>query len=170
MGNRFATLFWGAVLITFGIGLIMSPAPPASAEQTGDFKGTWIASGKRRTLGFAADREVFTFELQGHVNLQDNVGNIRDFWSECIGLWDSQTGGTSRCVWRSVRGHLVYAVLNGELLKEGVAVKGTFVGGTDEADGIEGGFTLTWKAIFRNGDEDVITVHSTDLAGTYRIP
>jgi hypothetical protein len=86
------------------------------------------------------------------------------------GLWDSQTGGTARCVWRSPQRNHIYSMLSGELLKEGVAVQGEFVGGTGQVEGMEGTFSLTWKSFFFNEDERVLTLHAQDVTGTYRIP
>jgi len=159
---------WAVMTVsTFAVGL---QARYASAEQSGTFHGSWIASGKRQMLDYTANREVFTFTIEGHLNLEDHVGQVRDFWSTCIGLWDSQTGGTARCVWRSPQHNNIYSMMSGELLKEGVAVQGEFVGGTGKAEGIEGTFSLTWQSIFFNGDERVLTLHAKDVAGTYRIP
>lgn len=161
---------WIWALMTVGIFAAGLQARPASAEQSGTFHGSWIASGKRHMLDYMADRDVFTFAIEGHLNLTDHVGQVRDFWSTCIGLWDSQTGGTARCVWRSPQGNDIYSVLSGELLKEGVAVQGEFVGGTGQVEGIEGTFSLTWQSIFFNEDERVLTLHAQDVTGTYRIP
>jgi hypothetical protein len=141
-----------------------------SAEQTGTFKGTWIASGQRQIFDFAADREVGTFKLSGHVNLKDEVGEEKDFWAECIGLSDSVAGSTVRCVWHSMEGEKTYSVLSGQPLKEGVKVTGEFVGGTGKLKGIEGSYTFTWFSVFINKNRGIITGHTKDLSGSYRIP
>ena len=104
--------------------------PAASAEQTGTFAGTWVASGKRQPFDFVEGRNVGTFNLAGNVSLKDDFGEIEDFWAECIGLLDSVTGSSVRCVWRSLKGEKAYSVLSGQPLKEGVKVTGEFVGGT----------------------------------------
>jgi len=142
----------------------------ASAEQTGTFTGTWIASGQRQTLDFAADREVGTFKLTGHVNLQDEVGEEEDYWAECMGLSDSVAGSAARCVWRSMQGDKVYIVLAGQPLKEGVKVTGEFIGGTGNLKGIEGTFAFTWFSVFINKNQGIFTGHTKDLSGSYRIP
>ncbi len=142
----------------------------AAAEQTGTFKGSWIASGKRRLLDFAEDRQVFTFDLEGHVNLETNLGEVRDFWSRCVGLWDAETGGTTRCVWRDLEGNKVFSVLGGKVLEEAVQIEGELIGGTGPAEGIEGKFSFTWTSVFFDGDEQVLSGHTKDLAGSYRIP
>src|SRR5687768_16517275 len=156
---------WIWAVMSVSILAVGLQARHVSAEQSGTFQGSWIASGKRHMLDYIANREVFTFAIEGNLNLEDHVGQVRDFWSTCIGLWDSQTGGTARCVWRSPQGNHIYSVLNGELLKEGVAVQGEFVGGTGQVEGIEGTFSLTWKSIFFNGDERVLTLHAQNVTG-----
>ena len=151
-------------------GAAVVPAGNAWAEQQGTFKGSWIASGTRKLLDFTEGREIFTFHVEGHLNLEYDLGKTRDFWSECIGLWDAQKGGNTRCVWRSLEGDTIYCELSGQLMEEQVAVHGKFVGGTGKAEGVEGEFTLTSSSIFYNGDERVLTLHSKDIAGSYRIP
>lgn len=44
------------------------------------------------------------FRLSGHVNLTGKIGNEHNYWSECIGLADSEAGSDIRCVGRSFRG------------------------------------------------------------------
>ncbi len=156
--------------ITASAVAVFIPEREALAEESGTFSGSWIASGKRQSMDFLSGRVVSTFHIEGHLNLEDDVGEVRDFWSECIGLWDAETGGEARCVWRGLEGDKVFSVLRGELLKQDITVKGEFVGGTGRAEGIEGGFTLTSSRIYYDGDERVLTLHSKDLSGNYRIP
>jgi len=146
------------------------PAPYAAAAEEGTFSGTWIASGAREIQDFAEGREVFTFHVEGHVNLRDNLGGVADFWSECSGLWDAAVGSTTRCVWRGLEGQKVFIVLDGQPLAEGLQVSGQIVGGTGKLAGVEGAFTFTWTSVFINGDTDTLTGHTENIAGTYRIP
>lgn len=44
------------------------------------------------------------FRLSGHVNLTGKIGKEHNYWSECIGLADSEAGSDIRCVGRSFRG------------------------------------------------------------------
>ena len=158
-----------AIMVTITVATFIF-AQKASSEQTGSFTGTWIASGQRRTLDFAADREVGTFRLTGHVNLKDEVGEEEDYWAECVGLSDSVAGSAARCVWRSLKGQKAYCVLSGQPLKKGVRVTGEFVGGTGNLKGIGGSFTFTWFSVFINKDQGIFTGHTKDLTGSYRIP
>jgi len=145
-------------------------AQKASSEQTGSFTGTWIASGQRQTFDFVEGREVGTFELTGHVNLKDEVGEEEDYWAECVGLSDSVAGSTARCVWRSLKGQKAYCVLSGQPLKKGVRVTGEFVGGTGNLKGIGGSFIFTWVSVFINKDQGIFSGQTKDLTGSYRIP
>jgi len=142
----------------------------AVAEQSGSFSGTWIASGQRQTFDFVEGREVGTFKLAGNVSLKAELAGIEDFWAECVGLSDSVTGSSVRCVWRSLKGEKIYSVLSGQPLKEGVKVTGEFVGGTDNLKGLTGTFNFTWKSAFTDKDQGIFTGFTQDLNGTYKIP
>ena len=158
-----------AVMITLTVATFIS-AQKASAEQSGSFNGTWIASGQRQTLDFVEDREVGTFELTGHVNLQDEVGQEKDYWAECVGLSDSVAGSTARCVWQSMENEKIFIILEGRPFKKGVKVTGEIVGGTGNLKGIEGKFAFTWFSVFTNKNQGIFTGHTKDLTGSYRIP
>ena len=142
----------------------------ASAEETGSFAGTWIASGQRQAFDFVEGREVGTFKLAGNVSLKDEFGEIEDFWAECVGLSDSVAGSSVRCVWRSLKGEKAYSVLSGQPLKEGVKVTGKFVGGTESLKGLTGTFNFTWTSTFTDEDQGIFTGHTKDLSGSYQIP
>jgi hypothetical protein len=142
----------------------------AYAAEEGTFAGTWIASGQRQVLEFLPGREVFTYKVRGHVNLRDDLGKGADYWSECAGLWDAQTGSTGRCVWRGMDGAKVFVVLRGQALEEGIQVAGEVVGGTGSLEGAQGTFTFTWASVFINPDTDTLTGHTENIVGTYRIP
>ena len=141
-----------------------------TAQRTGSFSGTWIASGQRHAFDFLKEREVGTFRLTGHVNLKENLGEIEDYWAECVGLSDSETGGSARCVWRSMEGDKAYIMLTGKPLEKSNKVTGEFVGGTGSLRGIEGTFTFTWSSVFTNKNQGTFTGQTKDLKGSYRIP
>jgi hypothetical protein len=170
MPDRIKTLLRPLALIAFACIATFSPARDASAEQTGSFTGSWVASGQRQRFDFVEGREVGTFELSGNVSLKDDFGGIEDFWAQCIGLSDSVSGGSVRCVWRSLKGERVYSVLSSQPLAEGVKVTGDFVGGTGSLKGASGTFTFTWSSAFIDKDQDMFTGHTEDLSGSYRIP
>lgn len=141
-----------------------------AAEQAGSFSGSWIASGQRHAFDFAEGREVGTFKLTGHVNLEDEIGTTRDFWAECVGLADSVSGSAVRCVWRSLDGAKAYSVLHGRPMKTHLQIDGEFVGGTGQLEGIEGTFRFSWSSVFVDERRETFTGHTRDLEGSYRIP
>jgi len=143
----------------------------ASAEQDGTFAGTWTVSGQWQPLDFEDGREVFIFKLSGHVNLKNEIGEVKDFWSECVGLWDSKTGGSTRCAWRDPNGNkAAYIVLSGQLVKEDVKVTGEFVGGAGTLKGLTGTLSFTWSSVYRNETDRILTGYTKDLTGSYGIP
>jgi len=169
MGN-WGKLFSRAVLVvTAVVGFTLS-CGVVFAEETGAFEGTLTASGNRQILDFIEGRTVFTFSLEGHVNLKNAVGGERDFWAEWVGLWDSETGGTIRCVWDDMKGRKIYLVLNGTQLEKGATLTGEFVGGTGPFQGIQGNFILTWALVSFNTDDKVIAGYAKDVKGSYRLP
>ena len=157
------------IIVIFAVAALIT-APHASAEQSGTFSGTWIASGKRQPFDFVEGREVGTFKLAGNVSLKDEFGGIEDFWAECVGLSDSVAGSSVRCVWRSLQGEKAYSFLSGQPLKKGVRVTGEFVGGTDSLKGLTGTFNFTWMSTFTDKNRGIFTGHTKDLKGTYKIP
>ena len=158
-----------AIIVIFAFTAVLA-VQEASAEQAGTFTGAWVASGKRQPFDFAEGRDVGTFNLAGNVSLKDEIGEIEDFWAECIGLSDSTAGSSVRCVWRSLKGAKAYSILSGQPLKEGVKVSGEFVGGTGSLKGITGTFTFTWTSTFTDKDQGIFTGHTQNISGSYRIP
>ena len=146
------------------------PIQEVMAEQSGTFTGTWVASGKRQPFDFVKGREIGTFKLTGHVNLKDEIGETEDYWAECVGLADSVTGSTVRCVWRSLKGEKAYSVISGPPPQEGVKATGEFVGGTGSLERLTGSFTFTWTSTFTDQNQGVFTGHTEDITGSYRIP
>ena len=166
---------WGnmvakTLLIVFAVGALMLPCGLTAAERSGTFEGTLSASGERQTLDFIEGRSVFTFSLEGHVNLKNAVGETGDFWARWIGLWDTQTGGTIRCVWDNMHGEKIYVVLSGTQMKEGATLTGEFIGGTGEFKGIQGNFIFTWTTVSFNTGDAVVAGYAKDIKGSYRIP
>jgi len=172
MRDRIKALLQALAIIApaFFAVFMLALAQGASAEQTGSFTGSWIASGQRQVFDFVEGRDVGTFNLAGNVSLKDDFGGIEDFWAQCVGLSDSTAGSSVRCVWRSLKGEKAYSVLSGRPLKEGVKVTGEFVGGTDSLKGLTGTFNFTWTATFTDKNQDIFTGHTKDLQGSYKIP
>ena len=170
MGFRITAGIPGLAIIVIFAFIAIFAVQGASAEQTGTFTGAWVASGKRQPFDFVEGRDIGTFNLAGNVSLKDDIGEIEDFWAECVGLSDSKAGSSVRCVWRSLKGAKAYSILSGQPLKEGVKVTGKFVGGTGGLKGVSGAFTFTWTSTFTDKDQGIFTGHTNDLSGRYRIP
>ena len=170
MRDRIKALLQSLAIIVPAFVAVFLLTRAASAEQIGTFAGSWIASGQRQAFDFVEGREVGTFKLAGNVSLKQELGGIEDFWAECVGLSDSVSGSSVRCVWRSLKGEKAYSVLSGQPLKQGVKVTGEFVGGTDSLKGLTGAFDFTWTSTFTDNNQDIFTGFTKDLNGTYKIP
>jgi hypothetical protein len=171
MNATFAKKFcWG---ILFGALLLTAGAPTASqAAEAGDFKGTWVANGTRKPFAFSADRKIYTFEISGHVNLQTGLGKVKNYWSTCVGLSDSETGSIARCVWKDLDGPEVYITLKSDQLQTNSRVFGSIVGGTEHLAGISGDLSFVWSAVtfLEEAGVESVTGQTLDLSGTYRVP
>jgi len=143
-----------------------------NSAESGNFTGTWVANGSKEILSFGEGREAALFKLSGHVNLQDQVGEESDYWSECIGLADTETGSAVRCVWKSLDGQEIYLTLEGKRLIEGSSVTGTIVGGNKAAKGITGSVQFKWSSmsIHSNNDKTNIGGYAKELNGNYQLP
>jgi len=143
------------------------------AAESGEFKGTIIANGTRTPFPFANERQVFTFKLSGHVNLQTSISKQKDYWSECIGLADSVTGGIGRCVWKDLAGPEIYLTIQSDKPQQGGQVIGTIVGGSGKLAGISGELSFNWSSVITLTEaEGVVSVtgQTKNLIGSYRIP
>ncbi|WP_306535185.1 hypothetical protein [Geobacter sp.] len=125
--------------------LLLVSLTESHAAESGEFKGGWIANGTRAPFPFGDGRQVFTFKLAGHVNLQTVLGKKKDYWSECVGFADSVTGVVGRCVWKDLAGPEIYIMLQSNQLQQGSLVTGTIVGGTGPLAGISGDVSFNWS-------------------------
>jgi len=153
--------------------LTTSPMTKSHAAESGEFKGSWIANGTRTPFSFGDGRQVFTFKLSGHINLQTTIDKKKDYWAECVGLADSVTGFTGRCVWKDLAGPEIYLVVQGSQMLQGIQVTGTIVGGTGHLTGISGDVSFNWSSVIVQTDADGIvnvTGETRNLGGRYRIP
>jgi hypothetical protein len=143
------------------------------AAESGEFKGAMIANGTRTSFPFGDGRQVFTFKLAGHVNLQTALGKKKDYWSECVGLADSVTGIVGRCVWKDLAGPEIYVTLQSDRLQQGSQVTGTIVGGTGNLSGISGELSFNWASVITLTEaEGVVSVtgQTRNLSGSYQVP
>ena len=168
MKGRLTLLIFACAVLLFAA----SPVIQSHAAESGEFKGSWIANGSRIPFPFAEGRQVFTFKIAGHVNLQTALGKKRDYWAECIGLGDSVTGIVGRCVWKDLAGPEIYITIRSDRLEHGSQVTGTIVGGTGPLAGISGDLLFNWSSVIEMKDEDIVTVtgQTRNLDGRYRVP
>lgn len=165
---------WCVLLFLFCWGLAASGGMASSvvAAEDGSFTGTWVANGSKEALALGSERETALFKLSGDVNLTNKVGKESHYWSECIGLADSETGSDIRCVWRSLDGTEIYLTLKGTRMEKGSSITGSIVGGTGAVKGITGTLSFTWSMMsFKQVDEETgISGFSQDVTGTYKLP
>jgi len=106
------------------------------------------------------------------VNLQTTIGKKKDYWSECVGMSDSQTGSVARCVWSDLDGPKIYITLQTDQIKQDVPVRGSIIGGSEQLNGISGDLSFIWSSVTfqKEGNKTTVTGQALDLHGRYQIP
>jgi hypothetical protein len=172
MGNRTGKSFILLIAFFWFLAASESSVSSVSAAEEGAFSGTWVANGSKEVLAFGSERESALFKLSGDVNLTNKVGKESNYWSECIGLADSETGSDIRCVWRSLHGDEIYLIMKGQRMEKGSSITGTIVGGSGAAKGITGALRFTWSMMsFEQPNKEIgISGFSKDVSGTYILP
>ena len=170
--NQFSERWGWLVINLIVISLALGLPTVSRAAEPGAFNGTWVANGSREMFPFSDDREVYTFELSGHVSLKTNLGKKNDYWSECIGLSDSAEGAVARCVWKDLDGSELYITLQSKRLNEDSRVTGTIVGGSEQLEGITGSLSFVWSSISfqKEGTREAVAGQTLGLSGTYQLP
>lgn len=165
------------LLLAFFICIVFTYFIPGSlklavADEKETFSGTWVANGSKEILALGENREAALFKLSGHVNLLNKVGEESDYWSECIGLADSEKGSNARCVWKSLNGQEIYLHLQSEQLSEGSRVTGVIVGGNRAAEGISGNLNFIWSSMSAHSSNGKINIggYAKELSGSYQLP
>lgn len=163
-----------SLLITSLIVVLLTVSLPtvSSAATSGEFNGTWVANGSRVEFPFSADREIYAFELSGHVSLKTKIGDKKNYWSDCVGFSDSVDGAVARCVWKDLNGSKVYISLKSKPPREGGQVVGTIVGGSGQLEGLSGNLFFTWSSfsVQEESGKSMIMGQTLDLNGNYQIP
>ena len=175
MGNGIRKPYILLVLLFWCLAASESMVSPVLAAEDGTFAGTWVANGSKEMLALGTDREAALFKLSGDVNLTHKIGKESNYWSECIGLADSETGSDIRCVWRSLHGDEVYLTMKGTRLEKGSGITGSIIGGTGAAKGITGSLRFTWSMmsfdqLSNETGKTGISGFSKDVSGTYKLP
>lgn len=160
------------MLICFSFLFFFVPVESYAAQPEKAFSGTWSANGTKEVLSFGKERQAALFKLAGLVHLKDGVGAQTDYWSECIGLGDSETGSDIRCVWRSLKGQEIFVSLQAKQMAEGTHVTGEIVGGTENLTGIRGNLEFEWSTLSQDKEGKITTVggYTKGLKGTYTLP
>jgi hypothetical protein len=172
MGNGTRGLYILLVLFFWCLAASASMGSSVLAAEDGTFAGTWVANGSKEVLALGNERDTALFKLSGPVNLTKKIGKEGDYWSECIGLADSETGSDLRCVWRGLDGHEIYLTMKGTRMEKGSSITGDIIGGTGAAKGITGTLRFTWSTMsFKQVDKETgIGGFSKDVSGTYKLP
>lgn len=172
MGREMGRLHILLILLLWCLGASGSRVAAVTAAESGSFAGTWVANGSKEVLALGNEREAALFRLSGVVQLTHKIGKTAHYWSECIGLADSETGSDIRCVWKSLDGEEIHLTLKGTRMETGSSITGSFCGGTGAAKGINGTLRFTWSMMsFKQESKEIgIGGFSNDLSGTYHIP
>ena len=153
MGNGTSNHWILLVLFFWCLAASGSMVSSVLAAEEGAFTGTWVANGSKEVLALGSGRETAIFKLSGHVRLTNKIGKESDYWAECIGLADVETGSEVRCVWTSMGGDEVYLTMKGTRMEKGSSVAGSIIGGTGAAKGITGTLRFTWSMMsFKQAD------------------
>jgi hypothetical protein len=87
-----------------------------------------------------------------------------------VELWDSETGGSARCVWKEAQPQdAVFLDLRGPMVKEDAKISGEFAGGTGQFEGLIGTLSFTWSTVFGDSSGRVLTGFAKDLSGSYML-
>jgi hypothetical protein len=175
MGHGIGKLCILLVLFFWCLDATESIVSPVLAAGEGIYTGTWVANGSKEVLALGSDREIALFKISGDVNLSNVIGKESNYWSECIGFADSETGSDIRCVWRCLHGDEIYLTMKGARMEKGSSIAGSIIGGTGAAKGITGTIRFTWFMMsfdqVNNGTGKIgISGFSKDLSGTYKLP
>ena len=159
-------LVLGAMLL-LGANVTVLPAQWSEAE--GTFRGYWNVTGSVNILDFNG-ATVAAGGHEGQVVLNTSQGSVPAFETDCVSFTDERTGGIGRCIWTGPMGDRVFV----ETKSSGPAgfgrVQGTFVGGTGEYEGVEGGFSFEWNYSVSRGRDASFDGHTLEMSGRYRLP
>ncbi len=146
----------GALLFTAACGRSGGPASETlPAGEWHAFKGTWTATGTRRTLHLGPEDRAAIFDLSGSVLLTGAQRPAVGFIARAIGFSDSRAGMQGRCVWTDERGDMVYSELKGQAVGTGNHIVGTFVGGTGRYANVTGDYSFQWQYVIDTEDGEV---------------
>jgi len=133
-----------------------TPEPPKPlAAGWYEFEGSWVASGKRRTLPMGEDRRAAVIDLGGSLLLAGPNRPGVGFRGNVVGMSDTATGFVGRAVWTDERGDQVFSELRGQGTAKGNRLTGNFLGGTGRYTGATGGYEFSWQYVHETEDGSV---------------
>ena len=151
-----------------GLALAWQVREPVTAGEWRTFRGSWSASGDRRTLATESGRLAAVIQMSGNVVVTAGDGLSRGFRGEAIGFDDGVSASAGRAVWTDERGDRIYSTIAGETIGTGRRVAGTITGGTGRYAGIMGEYRLTWQYVVL-AEETAIQGRAVDLEGRFRV-
>jgi hypothetical protein len=147
-----------------------SPGPAPGSSPQGDwrgFKGSWSASGLRRTLTLAPGQQSSVFDLTGSVLLTGERRPAAGFQARVIGFTGDGGAMQGRSVWTDERGDQVFSELQGEGTATGNRIAGTIVGGTGRFAGATGDYAFSWRFVLE-AEDGTVQGQSVGLTGRVR--
>ena len=156
-----------AAVALAAVGCGPAKEPPQSIAATGEwreFKGSWNATGSRRSIPLGADRRGSVIDIKGTMLLTGPDRPGIGFHAEAIALVDSETGLVGRSVWMDERGDRVFSELKGEGTAARNRIKGTILGGTGRYAGAQGSYEFSWQSV-TEAEDDSIQGLAVDLKG-----
>lgn len=165
--NRVGLALAGA-LACGGLALAWQVREPVTAGEWRTFRGSWSASGDRRTLATESGRLAAVIQVSGNVVVTAPDGLSRGFRGEAIGFDDGVSVNSGRAVWTDERGDRIYSAITGEPVGTGRSIAGTITGGTGRYAGITGEYTFTWQYVVL-AEETAIQGRAVDLEGRFRV-
>lgn len=160
--------------------LIVGGAAPSGAEDRravssspashGSFEAQWSVKGTREELSFGSVGSQAIFKHQGRLTVLRSNGLVGSAFSSCIGLSDTRTGSSGRCVWVTDGGDEIFSEVNRVPSPAGQGGKGVgrLVGGTGRFAGIEGSYEMRW--IERPQADSADLAHETiSMSGRWKI-
>lgn len=156
-----------AAVALAAVGCGPAKEPPQSITATGEwreFKGSWNATGSRRSIPLGADRRGSVIDIKGTMLLTGPDRPGVGFHAEAIALVDSETGLVGRSVWMDERGDRVFSELKGEGTAARNRITGTILGGTGRYAGAQGSYEFSWQSV-TEAEDDSIQGLAVDLKG-----
>jgi len=165
----FRAVVLAVLAIVTSCGRAPQTSPPApAADNWHEFRGTWIATGTRKTMHLEGDRRAAISNFDGSLLLAGPSRPGVGFRAEAIVFNDTATGMLGRAVWTDEHGDQAFSELRGTGTANNNKILGTFLGGTGRYAGVTGTYEFSWRFLIENEDGNV-QGQSLGLTGRARI-